>query len=123
MRAAFALRDILGAMTATPTDDAARGEHMSRTVPLGDLLGWVREGERLFGMMLGALQQQELLRKQAELAEQENRELRRDIQMIRAEVELLRAERIDAAESLKTIAEQVTQLVTAALRRLGRPVA
>jgi hypothetical protein len=43
--------------------------------------------------------------------------------MIREELHQLRAERVEAAESLKAIAEHVTRLATAALQRLGRPVA
>jgi hypothetical protein len=88
-----------------------------------ELLTWVREGERLFGAVVGALQQQEALRTQVEVLERENRDLRAELQAARAELEFFRAERIEAAESLKAIAEHVTRLASAALQRLGKPVA
>lgn len=80
-----------------------------------DLVRWVQEGERLFGRALGAIQQVERLAA-------ENRQLRDELQAARAVLERCRSERIEAAESLKAIAEHVTRLATAALERLGRPV-
>lgn len=79
-----------------------------------DVLRWVEEGERLFGHTLRALQQ-------CERVSAENRRLREELAAVREEVARLRAERIEAAESLRTIAEHVTRLATAALQRLGRP--
>jgi hypothetical protein len=43
--------------------------------------------------------------------------------MARAELEVLRSERMEAAETLKAIAEHVTRLATVALQRLGKRVA
>jgi hypothetical protein len=80
-----------------------------------DLVQWVQAGERLFGRALGAIQQVERLAA-------ENRQLRDELEAARAALEHCRAERIEAAESLKGIAEHVTRLATAALERLGRPI-
>jgi hypothetical protein len=88
-----------------------------------DLVTWVREGERLFGAVVGALQQQEALRARLDALERENGRLRAEVQAARTELDFFRAERIEAAESLKAIAEHVTRLASAALQRLGRPVA
>lgn len=88
-----------------------------------ELLTWVREGERLFGAVIGVLQQHEPLRAKVSMLEQENQQLREDLQAARAELEFFRAERVEAAETLKAIAEHVTRLATVALQRLGRPVA
>ena len=88
-----------------------------------ELLTWVREGERLFGAVVGALQEQEALQARLTALERENRQLREELQAARAELESSRAERLEAAESLKAIAEHVTRLATAALKRLGKPVA
>ena len=49
-----------------------------------------------------------------------NCELLEEIQAIREELQQLRAERIEAAETLKTFAEHVTQVATLALQRLGK---
>ena len=49
--------------------------------------------------------------------------LRAELQAARTELDFFRAERIEAAESLKAIAEHVTRLASAALQRLGKPVA
>jgi hypothetical protein len=84
--------------------------------PASDVVRWVQEGERLFGRTLEALQQ-------AERLVAENRQLRAELDRARAELERLRGERVEAAESLKAIAEHVTRLATAALQRLGRPPA
>jgi chromosome segregation ATPase len=88
-----------------------------------DLLTWVREGERLFGGVVGVLQQHEPLQAQVSMLERENQQLREELQAARAELEYLRSERMEAAETLKAIAEHVTRLATAALQRLGKPVA
>jgi hypothetical protein len=89
----------------------------------GELLTWVREGERLFGAVVRALQQHEALQGRIERLERENGQLRAELQAARADLGFLRAERIEAAESLKAIAEHVTRLASAALQRLGKPVA
>jgi chromosome segregation ATPase len=88
-----------------------------------ELLTWVREGERLFGAVVGVLQQHEPLEARVSAVERENQQLREDLQTARAELEFLRAERMDAAATLKAIAEHVTRLATVALQRLGKPVA
>jgi hypothetical protein len=81
-----------------------------------DVVQWVHEGEQLFGRALQALQRTEQL-------SAENQLLREQLQVARAELEFFRAERLEAAETLKAIAEQVTRLATVALKRLGKPVA
>jgi predicted nuclease with TOPRIM domain len=96
---------------------------MSSAPPLADLLGWVREGAHLFGAALQTLQHSELLQERAERLEQENRRLGEEMRIIRAELERLRTDRVEAAESLKAIAEHVTRLATVALQRLSKPVA
>jgi hypothetical protein len=88
-----------------------------------DLIGWVREGERLFGAVLLTLQDYEQQRARAERLERENLQLREQIQIISEELAGYRAERIEVAETLKAIAEHVTRLATVALQRLGKPVA
>jgi hypothetical protein len=109
-------------MTATPERDAPGGGQPDTVLRLDDLLAWTREGARLFAGVVETLQRHEGLRTDRDRLEQENRQLRGQIEAARAEVEHLRRERIEAAESLKGIAEQVTRLATAALHRLGRPV-
>jgi predicted nucleic acid-binding Zn-ribbon protein len=84
------------------------------TLP-AEVVSWVQEGERLFGRALAALQQVEHLAS-------ENRQLREELQEARAELERLRGERVEAAETMKAIAEHVTRLATVALQRLGRPL-
>ena len=88
-----------------------------------DLIGWVHEGERLFGAVLSTLQDYEQQRARADRLERENRQLREHIQIISEELSAFRSERIEAAETLKAIAEHVTRLATVALQRLGKPVA
>jgi hypothetical protein len=88
-----------------------------------ELVTWVREGERLFGAVVGALQQQEALRERLDALDRENGQLRAELQAARTELDFFRAERIEAAESLRAIAEHVTRLASAALQRLGKPVA
>lgn len=88
-----------------------------------DLIGWVQEGERLFGAVLLTLQDYEQQRARADRLEGENRQLQEQIQIISEELAGFRAERIEAAETLKAIAEHVTRLASVALQRLGKPVA
>lgn len=88
-----------------------------------ELLTWVREGERLFGAVVGVLQQHDPLQARVTTLERENQQLREEFQMARAELEVLRSERMEAAETLKAIAEHVTRLATVALQRLGKRVA
>jgi chromosome segregation ATPase len=88
-----------------------------------ELLTWVREGERLFAGVVGVLQQHEPLQGRVSMLERENQQLREELQAARAELEFLRSERMEAAETLKAIAEHVTRLATVALQRLGKPVA
>lgn len=88
-----------------------------------ELLTWVREGERLFGAVVGVLQQHEPLQARVTTLERENEQLREELQAVRAELEVLRSERLEAAETLKAIAEHVTRLATVALQRLGKPAA
>ena len=88
-----------------------------------DLIGWVREGERLFGAVLLTLQDYEQQRARADRLERETLQLREQIQIISEELAGYRAERIEVAETLKAIAEHVTRLATVALQRLGKPVA
>jgi hypothetical protein len=92
-------------------------------ISAAELLTWVREGERLFGGVIGVLQQHAPLEARVSAVERENEHLREDLQAARAELEVLRAERMEAAESLKAIAEHVTRLAVVALQRLGKPIA
>ena len=87
-----------------------------------ELVNWVREGERLFGAVVGVLQQHEPLQAKVAMLERENQQLREELLAVRAELEFFRSERIEAAETLKAIAEHVTRLATVALQRLGKPV-
>jgi hypothetical protein len=109
-------RAILPAMAAPPAEDM----RVTGAPSLGDLVGWVRDGERLFGAVLQTLQQYELLREQAGRLEQENRQLRGEMQLIREELHQLRSERVEAAATLKAFAEHVTQLATLAIQHLGK---
>ena len=78
-----------------------------------DVVRWVQEGERLFGLVLHTLHGHEALLN-------ENQRMHEEMRAIREELDQLRAERIEAAETLKTFAEHVTQLATLALQRLAR---
>jgi len=84
--------------------------------PASDILRWVREGEKLFGQALQRLHSCEMLAK-------DNQRLQQEMDSMRQELHHLRAERIEAAQTLKAIAEHVTRLATVALQRLGKPVA
>ena len=87
-----------------------------------ELLTWVREGERLFGAVVGVLQQHEPLQARVTTLERETEQLREALELARAELEVLRSERLEAAETLKAIAEHVTRLATVALQRLGKSI-
>jgi predicted nuclease with TOPRIM domain len=86
------------------------------TGPASEVLRWVREGEQLFGQVLQTLHQYESLAK-------ENQRLQQELTAMHEEVRQLRAERVEAAETLKAFAEHVTQLATLALQRLGKRIA
>ncbi|MEX2223303.1 MAG: hypothetical protein WEG40_16045 [Candidatus Rokuibacteriota bacterium] len=86
------------------------------------VLQWVREGERLFGQTLQALHRGREVELKVEALADENRRLQEDLGALREEVRRLRTERVEAAESLKAIAEHVTRLATVALQRLAKPI-
>ncbi len=88
--------------------------------PASEVLRWVHEGERLFGQVLHTLQRCREIEARADRLATENRKLLEEIQAIREELHELRAERLEAAETLKTFAEHVTQVATLALQRLGK---
>lgn len=87
-----------------------------------ELLTWVREGERLFGAVVGVLQQHDPLQARVTSLERETEQLRKALELARVELEVLRSERLEAAETLKAIAEHVTRLATVALQRLGKTI-
>ena len=76
--------------------------------PGAEVVRWVQEGEQLFTRTLQTLHR--------------CRETEERADRLAIENQRLRAERIDAAETLRAIAEQVTRLATVALQRLGKPV-
>ncbi len=90
--------------------------------PSSDVVRWAQEGERLFGQLLRRLHHCREAELTTEALANENRRLHEEMQAIHQELHQLRAERVEAAESLKAIAEHVTRLATAALQRFGRPV-
>jgi predicted nucleic acid-binding Zn-ribbon protein len=90
--------------------------------PRAEVVRWVQEGEQLFTRTLQTLHRCRETEERADRLAIENQRLQADLGVIRVELERLRAERIDAAETLKAIAEQVTRLATVALQRLGKPV-
>jgi septal ring factor EnvC (AmiA/AmiB activator) len=90
------------------------------TDPSEDVLRWVQEGERLFGQVLQTLRRYQEVERKAEAFAEENRSLREAMQAIREELHQLRTERIEAAQTLKAFAEQVTKLATLAIQRLGK---
>jgi hypothetical protein len=77
-----------------------------------ELLGWVRDGERLFGLVLQTLQRCEAL-------EHDNRRLQEELGSLREELATFKVERLEAAEALKTFAEHVTRLATVTIDRLA----
>ncbi len=83
------------------------------TDPASDVLRWVREGEQLFGQALQHLHRTDALAR-------ENQRLQEELTEARAELQQLRAERVEAAETLRGFAEHVTKLATLALQRLGK---
>lgn len=83
------------------------------TDPEPEVLRWVQEGERLFGQVLLTLQRCREAQARADALEKEN-------QQLRDEVHALRADRLEAAATVKAFAEHVTQLATLALQRLGK---
>ena len=90
--------------------------------PAAEVIRWVQEGEQLFTRTLQTLHRYRETEERADRLAIENRRLQADVEVMRVELDRLRAERIDAAETLKAIAEQVTRLATVALQRLGKPV-
>jgi predicted nuclease with TOPRIM domain len=84
--------------------------------PATDVLRWVREGEKLFCQVLQSLHYCDTLAS-------DNQRLQQEMDAMREELHRLRSERLEAAETLKAIAEHVTRLASVALQRLGRPVA
>jgi hypothetical protein len=89
--------------------------------PAADLVRWVKEGEHLFRLTLESLQGAAALGSKVEERAEENRRLREDNAAIRQELDLLRAERLEVADTFKIFAEHVTRLATLALHRLGSP--
>ena len=89
--------------------------------PASDLVRWVKEGEHLFRLALESLQGAAALGSKVEALAEENRQLREDNSAMRQELDLLRAERLEVADTFKVFAEHVTRLATLALHRLGSP--
>lgn len=87
--------------------------------PASEVVRWVKEGEHLFRLTLGRLQAVAELEARLDTLAGENRHLREANQALRGELDLLRAERLEAAESFKALAEHVTRLATVAIQRLG----
>ena len=89
--------------------------------PAADLVRWVKEGEHLFRLTLESLQGAAALGSKVEELSQEARRLRDENDTLRRELDLLRAERLEVADTFKAFAEHVTRLATLALHRLGSP--
>lgn len=87
--------------------------------PASDVVRWVKEGEHLFRLTLGRLQAAADLQARVDALAGENKNLREANQELRRELDLLRGERLEAAESFKALAEHVTRLATVAIQRLG----
>lgn len=90
------------------------------TNPAPDVVRWVQEGERLFGLVLQTLHRYREIEAGAETLAKENDRLREEIHALREEMDCLKAERLEVADTLKTFAEHVTRLATLAIQRLGR---
>ena len=89
--------------------------------PAGDLVRWVKDGEQLFRLTLESLQGAAAARDRLEALSRENAQLREEAVALRRELEVLRAERLEVADTFKAFAEHVTRLATLALQRLGTP--
>ena len=81
----------------------------------------MKEGEHLFRLTLESLQGAAALGSKVEELSQEARRLRGENDTLRRELDLLRAERLEVADTFKAFAEHVTRLATLALHRLGNP--
>lgn len=81
----------------------------------------MKEGEHLFRLTLENLQGAAALGSKVEELSQEARRLRDENDTLRRELDLLRAERLEVADTFKAFAEHVTRLATLALHRLGNP--
>ena len=89
--------------------------------PASELVRWVKDGEHLFRLTLESLQGAAASRDKLEALARENAQLRQEAEVLRREVDLLRAERLEVADTFKAFAEHVTRLATLALQRLGTP--
>ena len=89
--------------------------------PAAELVRWVKDGEHLFRLTLESLQGAAALGSKVEELSEEARRLRQDNESLRRELDLLRAERLEVADTFKAFAEHVTRLATLALHRLGNP--
>ena len=89
--------------------------------PASELVRWVRDGEHLFRLTLESLQGAAASRDKLEALARENAQFRQEAEVLRRELDLLRAERLEVADTFKAFAEHVTRLATLALQRLGTP--
>jgi len=89
--------------------------------PASELVRWVKDGEHLFRLTLESLQGAAASRDKLEALARENAQLRQEAEALRRELDLLRAERLEVADTFKAFAEHVTRLATLALQRLGTP--
>jgi cell division protein FtsB len=89
--------------------------------PASELVRWVKDGEHLFRLTLESLQGAAASREKLEALARENAQLRQEAEVLRRELDLLRAERLEVADTFKAFAEHVTRLATLALQRLGTP--
>ena len=89
--------------------------------PAADLVRWVKDGEHLFRLTLERLQGAAALGSRVEELSEETRRLREENDALRRDLDLLRAERLEVADTSKAFAEHVTRLATLALHRLGNP--
>lgn len=81
----------------------------------------MKDGEHLFRLTLESLQGAAASRDKLEALARENAQLRQEAEALRRELDLLRAERLEVADTFKAFAEHVTRLATLALQRLGTP--
>lgn len=89
--------------------------------PASELVRWVKDGEHLFRLTLESLQGAAASRDKLEALARENAQLRQEAEVLRRELDLLRAERLEVADTFKAFAEHVTRLATLALQRQGTP--